>query len=75
MLSTALHLLETLRFPLISSQQGHSHGVYCRNKPGIYEVLLGEDFDSYLNSMAQEGTWGDELTLVRLLLSQIQDGK
>jgi hypothetical protein len=28
-----------------------------------FECFLGEDFDSYLTSMARLGTWGDELTL------------
>jgi hypothetical protein len=30
-----------------------------------YEGYLGEDFEPYLLSMAELGTWGDELTLVR----------
>ena len=29
-----------------------------------FEGFLGEEFDPYTTSMAQLGTWGDELTLV-----------
>ena len=38
----------------------------CRENREDFEGFLGEEFDAYTLSMAQVGTWGDELTLVSI---------
>ena len=38
----------------------------CRDHADSFAPFLGESFHGYAAAMAREGTWGDELTLVRL---------
>ena len=46
----------------------------CRENKEDFEGFLGEEFDAYTNSMAQMGTWGDELTLVSITIIQSRHG-
>ncbi len=39
--------------------------MHIKQESEYFEAFLGEEFDAYCNEMGQEGTWGDELTLVR----------
>ena len=36
---------------------------HINRRRGEFEAFLGEDFKSYVRSMARDGEWGDELTL------------
>lgn len=38
---------------------------YMAANKAEFEPYLGEDWRRYINDMATDGTWGDELTLVR----------
>lgn len=41
---------------------------YMQGHKEDYGAFLGQDVDEYLTSMEQPGTWGDELTLVRVTI-------
>lgn len=40
-------------------------GLVCRLHSAEYKAFLGDDWKQYLKEMEKQGTWGDELTLVR----------
>ena len=37
---------------------------HMREEAEYFEAFLGEEFETYCDEMGQDGTWGDELTLV-----------
>ena len=44
---------------------------YMQGHKEDYGAFLGQDVDEYLTSMEQPGTWGDELTLVRVTIRDL----
>ena len=62
-----MYLARTSSITIVVPGRHHqSLALACRENREDFEGFLGEEFDAYTNSMAQVGTWGDELTLVSI---------